>query len=204
MRRLLKSMFVVVLLLPLSACITVFEQDERATARYRLTAVMEATQKNDSASPALVIARPNMGAALNSVAIAAYYGAHEWRSLAYAEWFEPLPELIQQTLLQSFEPTGGLVVSQSALLSGNHHLLKLRVNEFHVDYTNDQAQAKVTLFATLQAMPSRKVLGFSAISAVEKIDTFGEAGVIAAFNSAFLRAQKELLNKHQEWVATAK
>jgi cholesterol transport system auxiliary component len=117
--------------------------------------------------------------------------------LAGARWAERLPMLLQSALVESFQDSGRLRSVQGDVgRFRSTHALVIDVRRFEADYTaGGMPLAQVELSATMGRLSDARVLASFTVSASESAPENRQTAVVAALESAFAKASRELAAK---------
>jgi cholesterol transport system auxiliary component len=123
--------------------------------------------------------------------------------VAGARWAEELSALIESALVESLQDSGRLRSVQGDLgrFRATHTLI-VEVRRFDADYTGGGLPvAHVALSATLGRSSDRRVLATFTIAASEGAAENRQSTVVAALNTAFDRAVKDVAGKSFDAIA---
>ena len=123
--------------------------------------------------------------------------------VAGARWAEELSALIESALVESLQDSGRVRSVQGDLgrFRATHTLI-VEVRRFDADYTGGGLPvARVALAATLGRSSDRRVLATFTIAASEGATENRQSSVVAALNTAFDRAVKDVAGKSFDAIA---
>jgi cholesterol transport system auxiliary component len=145
----------------------------------------------------LVVEVPFASGGLATRSIALRSNALELRYFAGARWIERAPRLVQTLLVESFENTGRIVaVGRAADLRSDFNL-KSELREFQAEYESEAAPPliRVRLNAKIVQQPQREIIASANFEATARAAGTNMAGIITAFDEAF----GKVLRRVVEW-----
>lgn len=187
--------------LTLSGCISLLPEPAPAPSIYRLSSV-DGANEVVVGSQAILIRKPDAPLALKGTEISL---SPDGRRIAYAEnaeWEAPIPQLIQQALIDGFEKSETLHPVTSATGIRANYALTVNVRSFEavfVDGKKKAPEARVIVTATLTDMSERGLLGSKTVSKRKMASAREVSKIVIAQEGALRDAVDELV----VWAETA-
>jgi cholesterol transport system auxiliary component len=150
----------------------------------------------------LSVETPTAVAGLNTAKIALKPTPTRLEYYARARWVDVVPVMIQTHLLESFDNSGQIdVLGRSAYGLRADLALLTTVREFQAEYQDSAAppEVHVRLEGRLVGMPRRNTLAETSTGAKVRAADTSMAAIVTAFDEAFGRATKQLV----EWTVQA-
>jgi cholesterol transport system auxiliary component len=184
--------------LALSACAAALELATPDPPRlYELTPKSTFADDLPAVDARLSVEAPTATAGLNSAGIALRPTPTTLEYYAHASWVDVVPMMVQNLLIESFDNTGKIDVLSRGLVGVRaDYALLVHVREFQAEYDGAGApKVRVRLQGRLVRLPRRISLGATSQEAVVQADDTSMAAIVRAFDEAFGRAAKQLV----EW-----
>jgi cholesterol transport system auxiliary component len=145
----------------------------------------------------LSVEAPTATAGLNSARIALRPTPTTLEYYAHASWIDVVPMMVQNLLIESFDNTGKIgVLGRGVVGVRADYALLVHVREFQAEYDAAGApKVRVRLQGRLVRLPRRISLSATSKEAVVQADDTSMAAIVRAFDEAFGRAARQLV----EW-----
>jgi cholesterol transport system auxiliary component len=145
----------------------------------------------------LSIEVPTATAGLNSARIALRPTPTTLEYYARANWIDVLPVMVQNLLLESFDNAGKIdVLGRGVVGVRAEYALLTHIREFQAEYDGPGApKVRVRLQARLVRLPRRISLGSTSEEFVVQAEDTSMAAIVRAFDEAFGKVAKRLV----EW-----
>ncbi len=164
---------------------------------YELTPKSSFTDDLPEVDARLSIEVPTATAGLNSARIALRPTPTTLEYYARANWIDVLPVMVQTLLLESFDNAGKIdVLGRGVVGVRAEYALLVNIREFQAEYDGPGApKVRVRLQARLVRLPRRISLGSTSGEFVVQATDTSMAAIVQAFDEAFGKVAKHLV----EW-----
>lgn len=181
----------------LSACISLLPEQERSTL-YRLSSHLPAGAEASHGVPVVRVSRPAAPRALAGDRLALDQGEGRVAYMAGANWMSPVPVLLQDLVLDTFDRTASQV---SAARPDDgvaaRYDLRLELRRFEAVYDEGESRAPridVAIRARLIDTASREVAGARSFSMSERAASNRQSAIVDAFSRAASGMAQELVH----------
>ncbi|HYE50772.1 MAG TPA: ABC-type transport auxiliary lipoprotein family protein [Azospirillaceae bacterium] len=149
----------------------------------------------------LLVETPLTSAMLNSTRIVLREEGGNLNYYSDAEWAEPLPEMIQGLMIESFENTGRIVAigRETSGLRADYVLLT-EIRDFYAEYQDGEPDktaptVRVRIRTKLVRMPRRTIEAGETFEATVRAGSPAMADIVQAYNTAF----HDVARRAAEW-----
>lgn len=202
----MKKLIAILLLLTCSACNSFIPKNGRQDAPlYTVTSPVVTVAALPATTRTVLVDMPITPLWLDRDRIALRKTANQQDFFAAARWSSPLPNMVQETLINTLEKTGK--ISAFNHRSGIPTTIRLvtEIRDFQAEYgkSGELVTINVTLTASLLDAGNQKHLTSKTFSAQEKVSGSSVGDMVMGFDKAFSETQKSLVEWVVKTVATA-
>ncbi len=186
------------LLLLLSGCSGLLTSNQNVDQFYTVNAIKDYPNSHQSIDAVIVIQTPSVAKGLDNNKIMLMHSPQRQDYYAYARWSSTLSNMVQTSLIESFENSEVLerVSSDQGGLRPDY-LLLLEVYDFQAEYTQSELPPTVhiKLVAKLVEYPTRSLLASFTAETFQQADENELADIVRTFDQAFKGAQALLIEE---------
>ena len=190
----LKNYFILLFLVPLSACSFISPADAEITQDYLLDIPIPQAISPNVAGKTLFVAMPQAAPGFDSPAFIYIRSPYQLEYYAQSQWVDTPARLLLPLLVQYIEASGLFSAVLSATTSPVSGELRLdtEIMRFQQEFLTEPSQVRLLLRVQLLDMIDKQVIGTHSIKVLENAPSEDAQGGIFAANQAVAKALKEV------------